>query len=345
MRIPYEREFAEEEAPAEGRLGRSPLTDPRALLSSLVIHVLLLAVASALAFRVAATRTEPTPSRTLLGELESVDNRAPGDPGGGGGGDPESRAADVSAEKGMPAPPTRDPAADELLSEILPTRKTTETTAQTLPGPSTSGLGMLSGFTSGDGGGQGGGAGGGSGPGNGPGTQFFGMRDRGTSFAYVIDRSGSMTARNSLDVAKHELLASLAQIPPDARFAVIFYNNNPTVFTDPSGHPGLMPATPSNKARVRALLSTVDASLGTEHMLALRAALALKPEVIFFLTDADLMNRLQVAAIVAEAGKTRIQAVEFGTSGGRGGTEPPLKTLARSTGGSYKYIDVNSFGR
>jgi hypothetical protein len=244
----------------------------------------------------------------------------------------------------MTTTPTRDPTADELLSEILPTRKSTETTAQTLPGPSISGLGLLSGFTSGDGGGQGGGAGGGSGPGTGPGTQFFGMRDRGNSFAYVIDRSGSMTARGSLDVAKHELLSSLAQIPPEARFAVIFYNNSPTVFTDPSGHAGLMPATPANKARVRALLSNIDANLGTEHMLALRAALALKPEVIFFLTDADLMNRQEVAALLAEVGKTRIQAVEFGSSGASSGSAP-LKTLARSTGGSYRYIDVNSFGR
>jgi hypothetical protein len=79
-------------------------------------------------------------------------------------------------------------------------------------------------------------------------------------------------------------------------------------------------------------------------MLALRTALALKPEVIFFLTDADLINRQEIAAILAEVGKTRIQAVEFGLSGALGGS-PALKSLARSTGGSYRYIDVNTFGR
>jgi hypothetical protein len=105
-----------------------------------------------------------------------------------------------------------------------------------------------------------------------------------------------------------------------------------------------MPATPANKARVRTLLAGIEASLGTDHMLALRAALALKPEVIFFLTDADLMNRQEVAAILAEVGKTRIQAVEFGLSGALGGS-PALKSLAKSTGGSYRYIDVNTFGR
>src|SRR4051794_11524611 len=105
------------EFPAMGRLKRSPLTDPRALVSSLLIHVLLLVVASAMALRVAVPRVEPAPSRTLVGELESVDNRAASDPAGGGGGEPEGRTADLSTEKGLPAPPTRDPAADALISE------------------------------------------------------------------------------------------------------------------------------------------------------------------------------------------------------------------------------------
>jgi RNA polymerase sigma factor (sigma-70 family) len=174
-------------------------------------------------------------------------------------------------------------------------------------------------------------------------TEFFSIVDRAGSFAYVIDRSGSMTARGSLDVAKHELLSSLSHIPPEARFAVIFYNNSATVFTDPSGHPGLMPATPANKARVRALLSNIDASLGTDHMLALRAALELKPEVIFFLTDADLMNRQEVAALLAEVGKTRIHVIEFKKGVGEG--NPALRRLAVDTGGRCRVIDINKFSR
>ncbi|WP_435010247.1 vWA domain-containing protein [Tundrisphaera lichenicola] len=338
------RRRSEPESPTMGGLRRSPLTDPRALVSSLLIHVLLLLIASIMAFRVATPAVESTPSRTLLGELESTDNRAESEPAGGGGGEPDGRFAELSAETALPSPPTSDPTADALLAEILPTRTSAESVAQTLPGPSTSGLGMLSGFGSGGEGGKGGGSGGGSGTATGPGTQFFGMRDRGSSFAYVIDCSGSMVARGSLDVAKRELLSSLAQIPPEARFAVIFYNIEAKVFTDSAGRPGLMAASPANKARVRELLLSVQPYGGTEHMLALRAALAVKPEVIFFLTDADLMNRQQVAEILAEAGKTRIQAIEFGLTGSLGGSVP-LKQLARSSGGSYRYIDVNSFGR
>jgi hypothetical protein len=79
-------------------------------------------------------------------------------------------------------------------------------------------------------------------------------------------------------------------------------------------------------------------------MSALRAALVLKPEVIFFLTDADLMTNGDVNEILAEAGSTRIQAVEFGR-GVNLGERTPLRRLATTTGGSYLYIDVSQFPR
>ena len=196
----------------------------------------------------------------------------------------------------------------------------------------------------GGGGGSGGGSGGGVGRGIGPGTEFFGTREHGRSFAYVIDCSGSMATRNSLEVAKRELLASLNVLPPDARFSVIFYNLKVRVFTDPGGQQGLMPATSANKARVQNQLRTVGPDGGTDHMLALRTALGLKPEVVFFLTDADLMSNNDVNEILAEAGGSRIQAVEFGR-GSDLGMETPLRRLATTTGGTYRYIDVTNFPR
>jgi len=79
-------------------------------------------------------------------------------------------------------------------------------------------------------------------------------------------------------------------------------------------------------------------------MLALREALKLKPEVIFFLTDADLMSNSDVNEILAEVGSTRIQAVEFGL-GTELGLRSPLSRLATTTGGTYLYIDVSKFPR
>jgi hypothetical protein len=312
-------------------------------VGSLLIHGIFVAIASFLVLRVASPVIEPPIDRVMQGELEATDNRASGELGGTAG-DPEGRAADLSAEPGIPAPQTRD-AADALISEVLPTRDTSEVPSETLPGPSTNGLGMLDGTGSGDGGASNGGTVGGGGKGgSGPGTEFFGLKDKGRSFAYVIDCSGSMRDRGSLDVAKRELLSSLDQVSDDARFAVVFYNVQAKVFTDPGGNAGLMAATPANKARVRTMLSTVHPDGGTDHMVALRTAFELHPEVIFFLTDANLMTRQEVDELVAEAGKIRIQAIEFGQITGLVGSEP-LKLLAKSTGGTYRYVDVNKFGR
>ncbi len=327
------------------KLGRSPLTDPHSLGGSLLFHLVLLVIASFAALRIVVPESPALP-HVLRGEIDSVDNRAPAQEGGGAPG----ALGVVGLEEFLPTSngqtprgATRDPAADALLSEILPTLATADTTQRALPGPRTTGIGVLPGPGTGGGGGSGGGSGGGIGQGMGPGTEFFGAREHAGSFAYVIDCSGSMASRNALEVAKRELLASLNQLPPDAQFAVVFYNLSALVFADPQGHRGLMAAKDANKGRVATQLATVKPDGGTDHMIALRAALDLHPEVIFFLTDADFMTHDDVNEILAEVGKSRVQAVIFGRGTDFSGENAPFRRLATSTGGAYRYVDVLKF--
>ena len=113
---------------------------------------------------------------------------------------------------------------------------------------------------------------------------------------------------------------------------------------DPKGKPSMMPATAANKDMIRSQLPAVIPDGGTDHMLAIRTALAMHTEVIFFLTDADLMTSGDVAEILATAGSTRIQCIEFGR-GTDLGTSGPLRRLATATGGTYIYHDVTRFPR
>ena len=335
-------------------LGETPMTDPRSLGSSALVHTVLILVGSLTVLNVSLPRTAEERQTVMKGELEPVDNRVNSkkSAGSGGGGSPGEIGGLGSVAFLAPPSPENpqasmpDRAADDLLSEILPStaQKPADVIQRALPGPQTTGMGLVPGSGTGGGGGSGGGSGGGVGRGIGPGTEFFGAREHGRSFAYVIDCSGSMATRNSLEVAKRELLASLNVLPPDARFSVIFYNLRVRVFTDPGGQQGLMPATSVNKTRVQNQLRAVGPDGGTDHMLALRTALGLKPEVVFFLTDADLMSNNDVNEILAEAGGSRIQAVEFGR-GSDLGMETPLRRLATTTGGTYRYIDVTSFPR
>jgi hypothetical protein len=341
-------ELDDEPEPRFGhQFGETPMTDPRSLGSSVAAHLLLVAVASATLLNVALPRSDERPS-VLRGEVEPVDNRAAtGNVPGVGGGSPGPIGGLGNVAIVAPADDANpDPAADALLSEILPTtaRKPAEELERALPGPLTSGVGLVPGSGEGGGGGSGGGSGGGIGRGIGPGTEFFGTREHAHSFAYVIDCSGSMAMQNSLEVAKRELLASLSQLPPDARFSVIFYSLDARVFTDPTGKQGLMPATSSNKLRVQEQLRAIPPFGGTDHMLALRTALGLRPEVIFFLTDADLMSDSEVDKILDQSHGCRIQAVEFGR--GRDlGMNTPLRRLATASGGVYRYIDTMSFSK
>jgi hypothetical protein len=316
-----------------------------------LFHGLMLAVASAAALNMALPDA-PEPPQVLRGELDPVDNRAAKPSEGGGspgelGGERLAAALTALAPTEPGSTPPVKPPAEALLSEILPTSdaRLTEAVQQALPGPQTSGFGPASGAGAGGGGGSGGGIGGGAGHGIGPGTTFFGASEHAGSFAYVIDCSGSMATKDSLNVAKRELIASLDRLPPDARFGVIFYNLQPTFLTDPQGRRELMAANVANKSRVYQQLARVAPDGGTDHMAALRAGLSLQPEVIFFLTDADLMTGGDAAAIAVEAGTTRIQAIEFGRGAELGGPNNPLRRLAAATGGSYRYVDVTQFPR
>jgi hypothetical protein len=324
---------------------KSPLTDPRSLGSSLMFHALLLVLASLAALSTVVPEVPDLP-RALSGEIDPVDNRASARDGGGSPGELGGEGpieAQPKADSSTPGA-TRDPAADSLLAEILPTPPAPDAAQRALPGPQITGLGLLSGPSLGGGGGEGGGSGGGIGRGVGPGTEFFGAREHAGSFAYVIDCSGSMATRNSLEVAKRELLASLNQLPPDAQFGVIFYNLHAFDPLATRGRPGLVAATAANKDLIRSQLGPVVPDGGTDHMLALRMAMALHTEVIFFLTDGDLMTNSDVADVLAQAGTTRIQCIEFGRGIDLGGAGA-LRRLAGATGGTYRYIDVTRFPR
>ena len=101
-------------------------------------------------------------------------------------------------------------------------------------------------------------------------------------------------------------------------------------------------ATAENKGRVQARLASIRPDGGTDHVRALKAALALKPEVIFFLTDAEKMEASDAELVRKELGSIRIQAIEFG-DGPAIDTHGPLRELATSSGGTFRHIDLSTW--
>jgi hypothetical protein len=168
-------------------------------------------------------------------------------------------------------------------------------------------------------------------------TSFFSIETEARNIVYVIDRSASMGLDGKFDAARRELLASLERLPDTAHFQVIAYNRG----AEPlhlSGKAGLVPATPNNKRQAAGLLETLYPEGGTEHVRALRQALALQPDVIYFFTDADDLKAEQIRALTLfNHGRSVIHAVE--SSGPKPGRSAhPLHALADQNQGVYRSV-------
>lgn len=196
---------------------------------------------------------------------------------------------------------------------------------------------------------QGPAGGGGARPGRGglgPGqtrTSVFGTVGEGSKFVYVFDRSGSTggPGRSPLAIAKAELLHSLQDLDTVHQFQIIFYNERPAVF-NPSGASGRLAfGTPENKERARRFIGSITPDGGTRHDDALKLAIQLQPDVIFFFTDADepRLSARQLEDIHRRANGIAINAIEFGLGPKQSGMSF-LEKLALQNGGQYAYVDI-----
>ncbi|MDP1799258.1 MAG: VWA domain-containing protein [Planctomycetaceae bacterium] len=174
-----------------------------------------------------------------------------------------------------------------------------------------------------------------------PGTEFFGVKDHGSRVVFAIDCSASMTNYNAMASAKAALVAALQSLNDQQHFQIIFYNRTPQLF-QPFGKSGWCAATERNKSLARQYIAQTEPDLGTDHLPAIRMALKLAPDVIYFLTDADepQLSPQELAEIARlNQGRTRIHTIEFG-KGNDLGLENFLKKLARQNDGTYRYHNV-----
>lgn len=205
---------------------------------------------------------------------------------------------------------------------------------QALTGDETSGLPSAGGMTQG-------GASSKGGLGNEGTTSVFGAEGRGNKFVYVFDRSGSMDGR-PLAAAKQQLIKSLHDLDKLHQFAIIFYNENPQVFSPRGNGPQLVFADEQGKNLAERFVRGIIASGSTQHVDALSMALKMNPDVVFFLTDAD-----QPQLFPADLDRIRklnrgcsIHAIEFGY-GPYDGRRNFLVKLADENDGKHVYVDIS----
>jgi len=180
-------------------------------------------------------------------------------------------------------------------------------------------------------------------------TYLFGIQGVGNKFLYVFDRSASMEGYEGrpLMAAKAELSKSLEQLEAIHQFQIIFYNDRQNVFNPylPQA-PRMLFADEKHKDLAQRYVRSVTADGGTRHLDALRMALGLHPDVVFFLTDADepQLTSSELADVARWAGSTVIHAIQFGAGPAHGG-ENFLMRIARQSGGKHVYVDITKLSR
>jgi hypothetical protein len=212
--------------------------------------------------------------------------------------------------------------------------------------------------------GQGGGTGDGTGTGDGNAigdaaqTAIFGIVDEGMDFVYVFDRSESMNSRidhkiedrvvysiTPLSAAKAELIKSLSDLKVQNRFHILFYNHDAWLFDSGRNSKGLITATDENKTRALAFIDSVYGDGQTRHVPPLEAAIRMRPDVIFLLTDGEEKDDPTPAELgrlrKLNKGRSRINVIQFVYSSH---TSSALETLAAENGGRHKYIDISQLG-
>lgn len=176
-------------------------------------------------------------------------------------------------------------------------------------------------------------------------ARCFGTTGTGRRFVYVFDRSGSMGggSRSALNAAKAELVRSFKSLTGQQQFLIVFYNEAPVVFPVKD----LALADERGKRNAENFVSSIGADGGTDHMEALKRALACKPDVIFFLTDADeprmsAGNLAEIKRRARDAGGVQINAIEFGLGPQLSQTANFIQRLASDNSGQYIYIDIST---
>lgn len=178
----------------------------------------------------------------------------------------------------------------------------------------------------------------GDGP-NGTGGWFPPARDN-RRIVFVIDRSGSMT--DTIMYVKWELKRCLRHLKPHQQFHVIFYSTGPALEMP---NRKLVPAIDPNRVAAYDFIDHIIPVGGTDPSDALKAAFALKPDVINLLSDGEfapevvgLIDRLNAKREV------KVNTVCFIYTPGA----HILMDIAQRNSGSYRYVgeeDLDALGR
>ncbi|MGE0607386.1 MAG: carboxypeptidase regulatory-like domain-containing protein [Pirellulales bacterium] len=141
-------------------------------------------------------------------------------------------------------------------------------------------------------------------------TSFFGTKGRGSRVVFVVDSSNSMKG-GKFKQAKEELLRSVRSLSPPQKFYVLFFSDAMRSMFDPNPPNDLVPADTLNITRLERYLESMELARGTNAHAAMEKAFALKPDVIYILSDGGFTDDTQRYLMQMPTQPARINTVAF----------------------------------
>ncbi len=166
----------------------------------------------------------------------------------------------------------------------------------------------------------------------------------GRSFVFLIDGSASMgpAGLNILSEVRSQMHRILESLTEKQRVCCAVYRGGLDLDFPLGRH--LIPLEPGPKAAYREWLDQIVAFGRTNHEAAIHAALDIGPEVIVVLSDAGDpgLTRAEQQHLISRAVEStcRIVCIEFGRGPLRE-TSSCFQMLAKATGGTWRYVDVD----
>lgn len=173
------------------------------------------------------------------------------------------------------------------------------------------------------------------------GASYYGIPIRARRLIFIIDTSGSMKGARLLS-AKRELIQAIEKLPDQAEFNILVFNTTLAIWS-----PKLVKSTEQTRRQGMLFVNSLIAKGLTCTYDALRAALEMKVESIYLLTDGaptngQLVRPDEILAAVQAQNRllgSSIHAIGIDTGPDDGIFSLFLKALAEQNHGQYRKVD------
>jgi hypothetical protein len=166
-------------------------------------------------------------------------------------------------------------------------------------------------------------------------VSFFNQTVVAKRIVFIVDASSSMDG-SKFERAKEELLTAISNLSERQRFYVFFFSDKEYAMLAPRSPTDMLPLDPKNWDAVLRWVNDQGLVGDTRPRSALRRAIAMRPDVIYLLTDGEFNDNAYDYLMGLTNYKVRINTIGFQTNTS---AREVLEKIARKFRGEFTEVD------